>query len=76
MADVRLLSVVGDDASAAAVDAVAGRRRESWRDSWRRFEMPASLLKDELDLVGLWLLEKLLLEEGGGLKREENILSD
>jgi len=36
---------------------VAGRRRD---DSSRRFEIPASLLNDELDLPTRWLLEKLL----------------
>jgi hypothetical protein len=36
---------------------VAGRRRV---DSWRRFEIPASLLNDEFDLPIRPLLEKLL----------------
>lgn len=38
------------------VAAVDGRR---CRGSWRRFETPASRLKDELDLDALWLREKL-----------------
>jgi hypothetical protein len=46
--------------SVAAVDEVAGRRRWS-RVSCRRFETPASLLKDAFDLLALWLLEKDLL---------------
>lgn len=48
------LGVVGE----AAVDAVAtlcGLRR----GSWRRFEMPASLVKEELDLPNLEPFEKL-----------------
>jgi hypothetical protein len=36
---------------------VAGRRRV---DSWRRLEIPASLLNDEFDLPIRPLLEKLL----------------
>lgn len=44
---------------AVVVEAVPGLR---WRDSCRRFDTPLSLLKDELDLESLWLLEKLLLE--------------
>lgn len=44
---------------AVVVEAVPGLR---WRDSCRRFDTPFSLLKDELDLESLWLLEKLLLE--------------
>ena len=43
---------------AVAVDAVVSLRR----DSCRLLETPLSLLKDELDLLTLWLLEKLLLE--------------
>jgi hypothetical protein len=53
--------VLGDahsdgDSPPRAFDDVVGRRR----DSWRRLETPASLLKDELDLPMRWLLEKLL----------------
>lgn len=33
------------------------------RDSWRRFDTPASLLNDALDLFSLWLFEKLCLEK-------------
>ena len=45
----------GGVSSLAAVVAVVGRRR----GSWRRFVTPDSLLKDALDLFSLWLLEKL-----------------
>lgn len=51
------LGVVGE-AAVDAVDAVAtlcGLRR----GSWRRFEMPASLVKEELDLPNLEPFEKL-----------------
>ncbi len=44
------------ESSVAADDAVGGRRR----GSWRRLETPASLLKEALDLLIFWLLEKLL----------------
>ena len=47
-----------------------GRR---WRDSWRRLERPWSLPKDALDLVTLWLLEKLLLD---GSYRLLNIMGE
>lgn len=42
----------------AAVDAVVGRRR----DSCRRFVTPLSLLNEALDLLALWLFEKLRLD--------------
>jgi len=45
--------------SVDAVVAVVGRLR----DSWRRFETPASLLKDALDFPNFWLLEKLCFIE-------------
>lgn len=45
--------------SVVVLEAVVGRRE--WRDSWRRFCTPWSLLKDELDLENLVLLLKLLL---------------
>lgn len=45
----------GGVSSLAAVVAVGGRRR----GSWRRFVTPDSLLKDALDLFSLWLFEKL-----------------
>jgi hypothetical protein len=54
----------------ASVVAVEGRRLSRCLGSWRRFETPASLLKDELDLLTLWLLVLKLLwteeEDGGG----------
>lgn len=45
--------------SVVVLEAVVGRRE--WRDSWRRFCTPWSLLKDELDFDTLLLLLKLLL---------------
>lgn len=56
---------------AVAVEAVAGLR---WRDSCRRLVTPLSLLKEELDLLTLWLLEKLLLDDSCRLD-EENMLA-
>lgn len=56
---------------AVAVEAVVGLR---WRDSCRRLVTPLSLLKEELDLLTLWLLEKLLLEDSCRLD-EENMLA-
>lgn len=43
------------DSTVDALVAVVGLRR----GSWRRFEMPASLLNEELDLPYLLLFEKL-----------------
>lgn len=52
--------VDGVDSTVAALTAVEALRR----CSWRRFEMPESLEKDELDLPCLLrLLEKLCLVE-------------
>jgi hypothetical protein len=64
-------NVVSD---APAFDTVPARRRP---DSTGRLVMPASLAKDELALLCLPDLEKLLLlcELEGGSKRRENILS-
>lgn len=73
MADVRLL-LLGEPSS--TVDAVVGRRL--CRCSVRCFDTPLVLLKDELDLLALWCLEKLLLllDVGGGSKRrEENMVA-
>ena len=50
---------VGDESAVDAVVAVVGRRR----GSWRRFETPASRVKEELDLPYFELLEKLCLVE-------------
>src|SRR6516162_3977211 len=58
-----------DGASAIDADvAIVGRRR----GSWRRFDTPASLLKEELGLTNFWLLEKLLFCRGS--KRRLDIL--
>lgn len=57
---------------AVAVEAVVGLR---WRDSCRRLVTPLSLLKEELDLLALWLLEKLLLEDDSCRLDEENMLA-
>lgn len=52
-----------------AEDDVAGLR---WRESWRFLVIPLSLLKEllkeEVDLDTLWLLEKLRLEASGRLE--------
>jgi hypothetical protein len=50
-----IMTYLGDSAVPDVV-AVAGRRR----GSWRRLDIPASLLNDDVDLPYLWLLEKLL----------------
>lgn len=50
---------VGDESAVDALVAVVGRRR----GSCRRFETPASRLKEELDLPYFELLEKLCLVE-------------
>lgn len=55
---------------ALAIEVIVGRR---WRDSCLRLVIPLSLLKEELDLLALWLFEKLLLELSWRLE-EENIL--
>lgn len=52
------------------MEVIVGRR---WRDSCLRLVMPLSLLKEELDLLALWLFEKLLLELSWRLE-EENML--
>lgn len=58
-------------------DDVAGRR---WRDSWRFLVIPLSLLKEllkeEVDLDTLWLLEKLRLEVSGRLENMVSLLVD
>lgn len=60
-----------------AEDDVAGLR---WRDSWRFFVMPLSLLKEllkeEVDFDTLWLLEKLRLEASGRLENMASPLND
>ena len=61
--------------------AVDGRRLSRCRGSWRRFDTPASLLNDEVDLAALWLLEKLRWmpdaddDEGGRSNRFGHILA-
>lgn len=55
---------------ALVMEVIVGRR---WRDSCLRLVMPLSLLKEELDLLALWLFEKLLLELSWRLE-EENML--
>jgi hypothetical protein len=55
---------------ALVIEVIVGRR---WRDSCLRLVMPLSLLKEELDLLALWLFEKLLLELSWRLE-EENML--
>lgn len=52
------------------MEVIVGRR---WRDSCLRLVIPLSLLKEELDLLVLWLFEKLLLELSWRLE-EENML--
>lgn len=56
------LALVGDEAAVDALVAVVGLRD---RCSWRRLEMPASLVpvNEELDLPYLELLEKLCFIE-------------
>lgn len=54
-----------------AVEAVFGLR---YRESCRRLVTPPSLLKDELDLVTLWLLEKLVLLLLDGSYRRLNMM--
>lgn len=66
MAEVKLLPMTVSSL-AVAVEAVVGLLR----DSCRRFVTPLSLLNDELDLLALWLLEKLLVEDSCRL---ENML--
>lgn len=60
-----------------AEDDVAGLR---WRDSWRFFVIPLSLLKEllkeEVDFDTLWLLEKLRLEVSGRLENMASPLLD
>jgi hypothetical protein len=55
------LTYLDGEPIALAVVAVAGRRKDACRrGSWRRFEMPASLLNDDVDIPYLCPLEKLL----------------
>jgi hypothetical protein len=48
------------DATGSGVEAVAGRRR----DSWRRLDIPASLLNEVVGLSPRRLLEKVLFADG------------
>jgi hypothetical protein len=52
------------------MEVIVGRR---WRDSCFRLVTPLSLLNEELDLLALWLFEKLLVELSCRLE-EENML--
>lgn len=52
------------------MEVIVGRR---WRDSCFLLVTPLSLLNEELDLLALWLFEKLLVELSCRLE-EENML--